>query len=257
MYQYRSSLGNACEVALNDALDAVSAEARDTCARYPGMFDPQSYVSMVSVDALVPVRDIDNRRGVQRDLRDALNRFQLSRGLVETRGQRVQRLFPGECQRLQRDVHTDEVTAVFERQRDTGPGVDGQAPVVLQLMTHGIVPAEVTRLLNEVWHRGIGPTQWCEHRCLLHYKGKNSDPCCLSNYRGLGVDQLLLKVLSLVMNDRLVHFLSVTGGLSLSQVGFQRRRGTPEKNVCAGGDRAGCTAQSVGQSCFHRHRTGI
>jgi hypothetical protein len=229
VYQYRSSLGNACEEALNDALVAVSAEARDTCAQYPGIFDPQSYVSMVSVDALVPVRDIDNRRGVQRDLRDALNRFQLSRGLAETRGQRVQRLFPVECQRLQRDVHIDEVTAVFERQRDTGPGVDGQAPVVLQLMTHGIVPAEVTRLLNEVWHRGIGPAQWCEHRCLLHYKGKNADPCCLSNYRGLGVDQLLLKILSLVMNNRLVHFLSLTGGLSLSQGGFQRRRGTPEQ----------------------------
>lgn len=229
VYQYRQHLGDECEASIDDALVGVSAQSKQTMEQFPSCFDDRSFVAISSADMAAPVKDIDRRRGYHRDLTDALLRFQLHRAKGETRGEQTQRLFPVECQQLQCDISVDEVTSVFEKQRDTGPGIDGQAPVVLKLLSQGLVPAEVTRLLNEVWKTGIMPQQWCEHRCLLHYKGKNSDPCCLSNYRGLGIDQLLLKVLSLVMNNRLIQFLEKTGGLSQSQGGFQRRRGTPEQ----------------------------
>ena len=39
----------------------------------------------------------------------------------------------------------------------------------------------------------------------------------------------MLKILSLVMNERLMIFHVATGGLCKSQGGFQRRRGCPEQ----------------------------
>ena len=229
VYQYRRDLGIECEQELDDALVAISEESKATLMQYPGCYKLDSYVVISATDAGALLQDIDRRRGVRRDLQNAINRFEVARSSMETRGQRVQRIFPLECARLQRDIEIAEVVKVFDEQRDTGPGVDGQPPVVLRLLSNGCVPAEVARELNEIWSTGVLPEQWREHRCLLHYKGKNSDPCCLGNYRGLGVDQLYLKVLSLIMNERLVLFLTATGGLSLSQGGFQRQRGTPEQ----------------------------
>ena len=75
---------------------------------------------------------------------------------------------------------------------------------------------------------GCQPDAWRVHRNLFLYKGKNTDPYCLSNYRGLGVDQVLLKVYSLLLMERLEKFLEVTHGLSGMQGGFQRQRGPPE-----------------------------
>jgi hypothetical protein len=77
--------------------------------------------------------------------------------------------------------------------------------------------------------QAVAPKDWRTHRNLFHYKGKNTDPYCLSNYRGLGIDQMLLKVFSLLMMERLELFLSSTGGLSGLQGGFQRQRGPIEQ----------------------------
>jgi hypothetical protein len=80
---------------------------------------------------------------------------------------------------------------------------------------------------------------------LLHYKGKGSDPHCVDNYRGLGVDQALLKLLSLVMEERLMTFVEVTGALSHTQGGFLRQRGTPEQVI---------TLSEVVRSAIKRNR---
>ena len=88
---------------------------------------------------------------------------------------------------------------------------------------------EVARLYNAAWSAGVTPAKWREHRMVLHYKGKCTDPHCLYNYRGLGIDVLLQKGLSLIMLDRLEPFITSTKGLSLAQGGFQRLRGCPEQ----------------------------
>jgi hypothetical protein len=84
-------------------------------------------------------------------------------------------------------------------------------------------------LFNQIGDTGLMPESWDKHRLLLHYKGKRSDPHCADNYRGLGIDQALLKLHSLVMLPRLNKFLTDTGGLSVAQGGFQRQMGTPEQ----------------------------
>ena len=89
--------------------------------------------------------------------------------------------------------------------------------------------AHVVHLLNELWNAGVVPPGWLHHRLVLLYKGKCTDPHCLSNYRGLGIDTLLLKALSLIMLERLELFMKQTKGLSPAQGGFQRLRGCPEQ----------------------------
>ena len=66
---------------------------------------------------------------------------------------------------------------------------------------------------------------------MFTYKGKNSDPFHLGNYRGIAVDNLLLKLWSLVLNARLERFLENTGGLSAMQGGFRKARGPPESVI--------------------------
>ncbi len=68
------------------------------------------------------------------------------------------------------------------------------------------------------------------HRFPLHYKGKQADPHCVESYRFLGIDQAHLKLLSLVMEERLMPaFLKATNALSRTHGGFLRKCGTPEQ----------------------------
>ena len=236
-YRYRSDLGEDCEQELNDALIHVYEMSKLTMANdHNHLFVPESFVAQSAADPLFPINYIDQRRGIRRDLSAAqsrysaaCSRFNIDRTCDLSRGEKVHRLFPAECARLQRDIELQEVTTIFAKQRDVGPGVDGLSAIVLQLQATGITVEKVWILLCEIFNTGATPTQCRERRCLLCYKGKSSDPHCLDNYRGLGIDQLVIKLLSLVMNERLVTFLTATGGLSKSQGGFQRQRGTPEQ----------------------------
>jgi hypothetical protein len=131
----------------------------------------------------------------------------------------------------------EEVTAKMAEIQDVGSGTDELEPVLLT--GHKILHAEdgatcytaevACRQFNKIREEARMPDSWRTHRCLLHYKGKGSDPHCVDNYRGLGIDQALLKLLSLVMLERLNTFLTETNGLARAQGGFQRERGTPEQ----------------------------
>ena len=228
-YTVRTDLG-AAEDELEDALLFVSKMNAEICASPEGaMLSEDSYAKCSAADPAAPMRDINLRRGAQRDLAAAIKRLEdrRARGQLDP-GERVRREHPDLVIKMNRDIDEDEVARIFAILKDVGPGTDGISPIVLRLQQSGHTKHEVTRLLNRVWLEGKLPDQWQEHRNLLHYKGKNTDPCCLDNYRGLGIDQCLLKVLSLVMLDRLESFLKETGGLSSAQGGFQRQRGTPE-----------------------------
>lgn len=122
-----------------------------------------------------------------------------------------------------------ELLAVCAKIRDVGPGVDGVAPIVLKFQAQGHTMDLVLSIFLDMQQQAVAPKDWRTHRNLFHYKGKNSDPYCLSNYRGLGIDQMLLKVFSLLMMERLELFLASTGGLSGLQGGFQRQRGPIEQ----------------------------
>ena len=88
---------------------------------------------------------------------------------------------------------------------------------------------EILHTLQIMWERGVIPDEDRIHRCLFHHKGKGLDYFCLDSYRGLGIGNLLLKLLSLIMTRRLESFLTATNGLSGLQGGFLPGRGTPEQ----------------------------
>jgi hypothetical protein len=88
---------------------------------------------------------------------------------------------------------------------------------------------EILHTLQMMWERGVIPDEDRIHRCLFHHKGKGLDYFCLDSYRGLGIGNLMLKLLSLIMTRRLESFLTATNGLSGLQGGFLPGRGTPEQ----------------------------
>jgi len=228
----RANLGP-CEAELDLALVQLSETNASILNTVPTIAG-DSYAAISANDASAPMRHIDTRperSDVRRLLDAARQRLQeeRTRGNGYLRGDRVRMKFPQDVAQLEFDIEQSEVAFVFGKLQDVGPGTDGVCPVVLRFQQDGLTAVEVTRLLNIIWMTGRLPESWKEHRCLLHYKGKCSDPCCLNNYRGLGIDQALLKVLSLVMLNRLDTFLTATGGLSSMQGGFQRQRGTPEQ----------------------------
>jgi hypothetical protein len=137
--------------------------------------------------------------------------------------------FPEAVKQLHRPITMDELLSICSKIRDVGPGTDGVAPIVLKLQQQGHTMDMVLRLFVCIQRQGTVPVSWRMHRNLFHYKGKNTDPYCISNYRGLGIDQVLLKVWSLLLVERLQLFLSTTGGLSGLQGGFQRQRGPIEQ----------------------------
>jgi len=225
-----SNRSAACEESINESLIILSATNQSIVKNFPG-FSPESAVCQSAMNPLAPCEKSDARRNILRDLSQTLQRHRDHRQQEKggtIRGDRVQHKFPQECADLQKDIVSDEVQLILSKMSDCGAGSDGCPPIAFKLLeNHSIV--EITRLFNLIWHQGVLPESWMEHRSLLHYKGKNTDPHCLDNYRQLGIDQAMLKIFSLVMLERLELFISRTRGLSVSQGGFQRQRGTPEQ----------------------------
>jgi hypothetical protein len=110
-----------------------------------------------------------------------------------------------------------------EANPDPAPNADGGASSQCRSAQ------ELAALFNDIKRRGKLPDAWRLHRFLLHYKGKQADPHCVESYRFLGIDQAHLKLLSLVMEERLMTFLKATNALSRTQGGFLRKLGTPEQ----------------------------
>ena len=231
-YAMRSEaqLGASCRESIDEALVALHFENRELLAANPAMQGRVSAVAHSASDPCAPTADADHRRGVQRDLGARLRDFETQRAVAPTRGQLVHRNFPGAAARLNRDVSRQEVHAVCAKLKNVGSGVDGAAPVALALQTEDSkTVTALTRLFTLCFATGTQPQQWRVHRTLLLYKGKGTDPYCLKNFRGLGIDTLGCKIWALLLMERLEEFLGTTRGLSRMQGGFQRQKGPPEQ----------------------------
>ena len=233
-YAMRSEdqLGPACRDAVDESLVALHFANRDLLETNPAMRGRVSAAANSAADVCAPTADSDRRRGVQRDLSARLRHMELQRAstAVHTKGQLVQRKFPAAAARLNRDVSTEEVHTVCSKLKNVGAGVDGAAPIALALQTQeSDTITALTRLFSLCFSTATQPQQWRMHRTLLLYKGKGSDPYCLKNFRGLGIDTLGCKIWALLLMERLEEFLGATRGLSRMQGGFQRQKGPPEQ----------------------------
>ena len=218
---------------VDEALAELHVENRAHVDSLQGEVDVRSAAAVSAADAAAPMKVADERLGLKRDLQAAIA------------AARVRRLAAGHPLRI---VADDLVGAVRERDRafspaevsdacslleDTGAGIDGLPPAMLG--SAGDKDSALNKVLCDLFNRafrsGKLPDTWQVHRMLLLYKGKNSDPFHVGNYRGIGLDHLLLKVWSLLLNARLEVFVDRTGALSPMQGGFQRLRGTPESVI--------------------------
>lgn len=228
-----NNIGAVCEKALEDAcaeLHVVNVELlaeREMMRR-----NADSAVAISARDALAPIAEEDARRGVQRNadaMRAYIAAYRIKRSAQSTRGQQVQRDFPAACAALNRDISTTEILHRCNEFEDVCAGTDGVAPGTLRMQDDGAMLHRIWRLFLSCQATGTQPNQWDEHLCTLLYKGKGTDPYCLDNYRGLGIDHALGKLWALVWVERIEVFLRATNGLSALQGGFQRQRGPPEQ----------------------------
>ena len=96
---------------------------------------------------------------------------------------------------------------------------------------HSRTVQSLVREFNVVFKEGVIPTTWQQYRMLLHYKGHDAHPGCCDNYRGLGIGDGSLKIMSMVLEERLSTFLVATKALSSEQMGFKRQSGTIEATL--------------------------
>ena len=89
----------------------------------------------------------------------------------------------------------------------------------------------LTQQFNEVFRTGVVPEEWQKHRMVLVHKGHGAHQSALDSYRAIGIGCCDLKMLSLIMEERLNTFLEVTKSLSHNQMGFKRRSGTREATL--------------------------
>ena len=179
-------------------------------------------------DACAPSAAADARRGIRRNLRDAIDVARTRRNNDNYPLHVICRKFADAVATRDRRVTVEEIQQVCSWLKDSGPGTDGLPPALLQRIGEGHTASAFCVLFNNAFETGMSPEPWSVHRTLFLYKGKNTDPFCLENYRGISIDQLCLKIWALLLNARLEVFLEQTGGLSSMQGGFRRLRGPPE-----------------------------
>jgi hypothetical protein len=251
VFQVRSDLSVDALAQLGVAMMVVHEASAQLVAQgrgpVPHRFDaaPASAVAMAAAAPENLVVGEGARREQQLEaLRVARERLRMRSGVL-SKYESVRARHQMHMDKLQVDFNVAEVQAAMKKMKDVGAGTDGIAPhllmchegcccdmcmnILLQPRPVCHTAEAICHLFNQILRTGLIPSDWKEHRLLLHYKGKKSDPHCVDNYRGLGIDQGLLKLLSLTMLERLDTFMVATGALSTSQGGFQRQRGTPEQ----------------------------
>ena len=122
-------------------------------------------------------------------------------------------IYQDACRDLNTNITTAEVTAMLARMKDVGASLDNVPPIVMQSHarhTECEVIKDLTRHFNVVFTTGVVPDEWQKHRMLLVHKGHGASPSALESYRAIGIGCCDLKMLSLIMEERLNTFLLAT-----------------------------------------------
>ena len=111
---------------------------------------------------------------------------------------------PDACGKLNAPITDEEVAAVLSKLKDVGARPDGMPPVVLRdHANHKSCPViqSFVRDFNVVFATGVVPAAWQQYRLLLHHKGHNAHPEDCDSYRGLGIGDGSLKIMSMVLEE--------------------------------------------------------
>ena len=76
------------------------------------------------------------------------------------------------------------------------------------------------KLFNAILRSGIYPTSWHDsYICPIYKSGSRSDP---SNYRGIAITNILGKVFSIILSNRLEKFITSNNLIDDTQIGFKK-----------------------------------
>ena len=132
----------------------------------------------------------------------------------------VHREFENECQ-----IHLDSEISVKEMydkirklKNNKSPGPDGIINEILKCGKFYLVPL-IRKLFNLIMESGCFPSVWKKGFIInIHKSGTIVDP---NNYRGITLSSSLGKLLSLILNERLVRYLNSKNIYSEYQFGFR------------------------------------
>ena len=83
-----------------------------------------------------------------------------------------------------------------------------------------VLPSYFVKLFNVILSKGVFPASWSKEFIVPIYKtGSTDDP---NNYRGICISSCLGKFFTLIMNERLNHYLEQHKILSRCQIGFRK-----------------------------------
>ena len=103
------------------------------------------------------------------------------------------------------------------------PGTDGLIAEIFKC-SFDIISPLLLKLFNTIFLSGTYPSAWSKGLITpIHKKG---DLDHTNNYRGITLINILSKIYSHILNNRLLKWASVNGKISDSQFGFQKNKST-------------------------------
>ena len=98
------------------------------------------------------------------------------------------------------------------------PGKDGISAEFYKHTCHIVTPILVL-IFNEIFNSGTFPKSWCDSILVPIYKSGLHDD--LSNYRGISLINVMYKLFSSILNDRIYHWTDSFELIDESQAGFR------------------------------------
>ena len=125
---------------------------------------------------------------------------------------------------LNRPIYESEIREqINEAKRGKSPAADGILSELLKLAKEKLIPT-LKMLLDTIFDYSVFSLSW--HLGIITFickKGRRNNP---SNYRGTSLLSNLGKVLTSILNTRIVRWVEEKFILSESQVGFRKGRST-------------------------------
>ena len=118
----------------------------------------------------------------------------------------------------------DELRKVISSLKSNkSPGIDGLTAEIFK-SSFDILSPVLLRLFNTVSSSGCYPSQWSEGLITpIHKKASLED---VNNYRGITLINILSKIYSHMLNNRLMKWAADNNKLSECQFGFQKNKST-------------------------------
>ena len=122
---------------------------------------------------------------------------------------------------LDEEIFEEEVFRAIKRlKRNKAPGLDGLVPELFKAFNNELITF-LTRIFNAAFCSGIFPRSWSIGSIIpIHKKGDEKLP---SNYRGITLLPIIGKLLSSILNDRLLEWAETNKKVNDGQFGFRKK----------------------------------